>query len=148
MSLREDLQARIAVARAETDRLEKEREDRAELAELEATAAKAERDAKDAKVIVEIEEKHGVIDGVRLVRVDTELGVVVLKRANHLIYKRFRDAGEAKTEDLEKLVRPCLVHPDKSAFDAMVEDVPAILDRCANAIVKLAGFRMKEVAGK
>lgn len=105
----------------------------------------AERDARDEEAIAEAEDAHGA-EKIAVVR--TSIGCVIVKRPNPLIYKRFRDKGEAKTADLDKLVRNALVYPDASKFDSMLEELPATLDHAANKVVELAGFRAKEVSGK
>jgi hypothetical protein len=144
-------------------------EARAKLADL--AAKKASRDAEaeakrelesvmrelaDAQAICDAEEKHGqcleygaaVADGRKIAVVRTDLGSVIVKRPNHLIFKRFQDSGEANAQEFDRLVRPCLVHPDGATFDRYIEDQPAILARVAGAVATLAGVRMKELAGK
>ncbi len=104
-----------------------------------------EQKAADEEAISAAEAKHGT-KRIRVVR--TELGCVIVKRPNAVLYKRFRDQESAKTEDLEKLTRPCLVHPDASAYDRMLNEEPGTLDRVADAVIFLAGFRAREVSGK
>jgi len=69
---------------------------------------------------------------------------VILRRPSSIHYKRFRDKGKANTIAFEKLVRPCVVHPDATAFDRILDEEPGTLDRCASAVVELAGFRDEE----
>ncbi len=104
-----------------------------------------ERKATDEEAVFTAEGEHGAK---RIRVVETDFGCVIVKRPNPVHYKRFRDRESAKTADLEKLVRPCLVYPDASAFDRMLDEAPATLDRVADAVVHLAGFRAKEVSGK
>ncbi len=144
----EELKARLAKAKGEFSAFEKKQEDDAPLRALQAEVQAAERRTKDAAAIAVVEEKHGPIDGKKFSRLDTDQGVIVVKRPNHLHYQRFRDAGEVKTADLIKLVTPCLVHPDKVGFETMIEEQPGILDRTANLVVTLAGFSAKEASGK
>jgi len=135
------------------------------------TARKAVRDAdaealrslekvrlalRDEEAIATAEEKHGQAleygsgpaEGRKVAIVRTDLGAVIVKRPNHVLFKRFQDSGEANAEEFDKLVRPCLVHPDGATFDRYVEDQPAILGRVAGAVATLAGIRMKELSGK
>lgn len=140
-----DLDARLAAARAKKNEAAEKRTalevEGAKLHEVEA----AERDARDEVAISEAEERFGAK---KIAVVRTEVGCVIVKRPHPLIYKKFRDRGELKTTDLEKLVRACLVHPDGNALDKVFEEEPAALDRAANCVVELAGFRAKENAGK
>lgn len=141
----DDLDARLAAARARRNAAEERRNALAEAEEKRREVEAEERDARDEEAIADAEAEHGPR---RIAVVRTDVGCVIVKRPNPVIYKRFRDRGETKTVDLEKLVRSCLVHPDSNAFDRLLDDVPAALDRAANAVVELAGFRAKEVSEK
>ena len=67
----------------------------------------------------------------------------VFRKPTRAEYKRFRsmvntpgqggDAGES-------LARSCVVHPAPEAFDALLEDYPAICEASAQDIGKLAGL--------
>lgn len=129
--------------RAATNRREAKAAELAPLAEL----AEAEQAADDAEALEAAEEKHGAL-GTHLRTIETDHGLVILKRPNPLHYKRFRDAGKQSTEAFERLVRPCVVHPASSRFDHILDTLPATLDRCADAVVELAGFRQKESGAK
>lgn len=140
------LQERLAKAKAARLEVERRREDAAELEALKAEVEREERGVVDRQAYERLEQEYGAK---KIAIVDTDQGWVILKRPTNMLYKRFRDQGaEAKTADLERLVNPCVVHPDRAKFDAMVEETPALLDRAANAVVTLAGFRAKEVSKK
>ncbi len=139
------LRERLARARAQQREVEQKRNEAVELDTLRAEVEREERAASDMQKLAELEQEHGAK---RLLALETSQGMIVVRRPNNMLYKRFRDQGDAKTKDLEKLVRPCILHPDLGRFDNMVDEEPALLDRCANAVVKLAGFRAKEVSGK
>ncbi len=146
MSKIDEMKARLAKANAE-----KAEHERAivpdEAAALEAEVTAAELAAANAKAVREAVEKHGPL-GVKIALVDTALGVVIVKRPNHLHFKRFQDAGEITSAKLHELVQVCVVHPNLERFDALLEELPAVLTRCADAVVSLAGAKGKEVAGK
>lgn len=125
-------------------------------------AAKAKRDSEalvqeqlehetlalaDERAIAAAEEKHGPL-GKKLAAVHTDLGVVIVKRPNHLLFRRFQDSGEATYEEFDKLVRPCVVHPELGRFDAILEELPATMARLGNAVAILAGVKLKEAQGK
>jgi len=140
------LEERLAAARTRTREANAKRdaleEERTLLEQVEA----AEHEARDTEAIANAEAEHGAhkISAIKTKR----NGSVIVKCPHPIVYKRFRDKGDAKTTDLEKLVRKCLVYPNAGRFDTILEDEPATLDRAANACVELAGFRLKEVSGK
>ena len=144
---RQALEARLAEATARRQAAEEKREARLTASTLLARVEAEELAARDAEAVERCEQEHGAI-GKALRLVETEQGAIILKRPHPATYKRFRDKGEANTAAFDKLVRPCVVHPGKVEFDRMLEEMPAILDRCANAVVELAGFRAREISGK
>lgn len=125
-----DAEARAAAAEAE----------RASLAAVEA----AEREASDAEARVAAAEKHGD----KITCIDTDMGVVIVKRPNGAAYHKWQDAAKFDTVALKKLVYPCLVYPHADVFDRILDALPATLTRVANAVVELAGARSAELAGK
>ena len=101
----------------------------------------------DEQALDKAEQEIGPI-GKKIMVVETPVGSIIVKRANHLVFKKFQDMQSLKTADLEKLVRPCIVHPEASKVDRIFEDLPATLVRVANAVSTLAGARAEEVSGK
>lgn len=142
-----EIEKRLRELRELRAAVEERRKQRHEEAATEEAVAREERALRDAKAIDEAEEKHGPLDR-KIAAVDTDAGVVIVKRPNHILFKKFQDSGDASTQAFDKLVRPCLVHPSQSEFDRMLEDQPAILGRAASAVCELAGVRVKEVMGK
>jgi hypothetical protein len=138
---------RLAALKAERARILEAREQReAETAtarELEeVTQQLADEKAIDAAI-----EAHGPLDK-KIATVQTTAGLVIVKKPNHVLFKRFQDSGESSTDEFTKLVRPCVVYPDKPRFDAMLDDSPGILGPCAKAVCLLAGVKLKEVSAK
>ena len=140
-----DLDARLVAARAKKNEAEERRtaleESEAKLREV----FEAERDAADEVAIADAEAEYGA-KKIGIVR--TEVGVVIVRRPNSVTFKKFRDRGQTKTVDLERLVGACLVYPDRDALDKILDEKPAALDRAANAVAELAGFRAEEVSEK
>lgn len=99
------------------------------------------------QAIAKAEDAHGPL-GKRIQAIDTDLGVVIVQRPDHIRFKRFQDSADASTAEFYKLVVPCLVHPKADRFDAMLQEQPAILARVATQVCVLAGVRLKENAGK
>lgn len=119
----------------------------ASLVSPDAELARAERDAADAEAIVKAAADYGADE---ITTVPTDQGVVILKRAHSAAMRRFMDRDPAKTkiEDIEALVRPCVVYPDVVVYDAMVEKQPLIATRCGKALAQLAGAEREAQAGK
>lgn len=107
----------------------------------------AELAARNESALADAEAAHGPL-GRKIAAVDTDLGVVILKRPNHLLFRKFQDTGEATFEGVYRLVRPCLVYPDVETFDRWLEEQSGILARCGGAVATLAGIRAKDLAGK
>lgn len=80
--------------------------------------------------------------------VRSEAGSVVIKRPMLAVYRRYQDEGEANHKTLRKLVEPCVVHPSLAEFDQMLEQLPHLLNRVADAVARLAGVTREEIAKK
>lgn len=143
----EAIKARLEAVRARRAELEQAAAGRAAERSLAEQLEREERELKDREALDAAEAEHGAL-GRRIAAVHTDLGVVIVKRSNAVLFKRFQDKGSVKSEDLDKLVRPCLVYPDGGAFDRILDELPATLLRVANAVSELAGARAEEVAGK
>lgn len=152
----DDFTKQLEDVRARRAKLEAEKAARDEENDLRARLAKETRALRDEEALAEAEGKHGsaveygssAADGRKIAAVRTDLGIVIVKRPNHLHFKRFQDSGEATQTEFLKLCVPCLVHPDTATFERYIEEQPAILSRVAGAVALLAGVRMKELAGK
>jgi hypothetical protein len=142
-----DLAERLAKVRAERAALAaakaKADADRALEVELEAE----ELALKDDQAIAHAEAEHGPV-GKKIATVHTDLGVIIVKRPNMTLFRRFQDTGSMKHADLDKLVRPCRVYPDEAAFDRILDELPATVARVASAVCELAGVRQQDTGGK
>ncbi len=137
--------AKAAVAAGAAKRAEQDAE-REVLEEIE----RLERRAKDDVAIAAAEAAHGPV-GKKIAVVETDLGAVIVKRAHPAKFKQWCDLGserQLKSVEIEKFVRPCVVHPDAAALDQIFEELPATPARLANAVYELAQGRSKEVQGK
>lgn len=75
--------------------------------------------------------------------------IVILKRPHAAAFKAFQDKEGAKLDDIEALVKPCVVYPEAAVFDRLVTtEQPAVLVRCAEAVCYLAGARRSTELGK
>lgn len=137
----------LAEVRAKRAKLAAEREARAAATAVEDELARESMALANEEAMAKAEAEHGPL-GKRIRALDTDLGVVILKRPDHRHFKRFQDAGQVTTLELEKLVGPCIVHPSRERWDEMLTEQPALLMRAGNVVAELAGVRMQETAGK
>lgn len=148
MNTKEELEARLEAARKKRAAIAEERDARAQERQLLEQVESEERAAQNEEAISQAESEYGPV-GSKILTFESELGVVIVKRPHPIHYKEFRDrAAEAKSEDLEKLVRRCLVHPSADGLTRILDEQPAVLEHLADRCVTLAGFRAKEVLGK
>jgi hypothetical protein len=138
---------KLSELRSKRAALEAAREKRALEAELAEETLREERALADAEAIDAAEREHGLV-GKRIMVIQTELGAVIVKRAHANTFRKFMDGGKHSTADLEKLIRPCLVHPPLEQFEAIIKEQPFTLNRVSDAIATLAGVRAEDVSGK
>jgi hypothetical protein len=141
------LEARRDKALAQLEQFEKAREDRrkAQLARRE--AEDAENDSRDAPHIAKAEEEIGPI-GTKIALVETTLGTIIVKRPNHLVWKKYTRKEKVSADDVEALIRTCLVYPEKARFDAIWEELPGVGSRLIDAVSDLAGLMGRDRRGK
>jgi len=141
------LAERLQNARLERSRLAEERDKREAAAALLAEVESEERALRDEQAIEKAVAEYGELGG-KINVYPTTLGVVILKKPHHVLFRRFQDQGEFNNLECEKLVRTCLVHPDKSEFDRYLTEQPGILVPLANLACALAGVKVGAAAGK
>lgn len=137
----------LEVAKAELKALADAAQARVDAASDAAELASLRRQIADAKAIASAEETHGPV-GTRIARYDTDLGVVIVKRPNHLFYRQFTDAGKLDTNTCLTLVLRALVHPSREEFDRYAEEQPGIVIPLASLVAQLAGTRAAELSAK
>ena len=142
-----ELDARMATATAEHDRLAMLREQTDKLAKKRAAVEAKERAILDDEKLAELAAQHGEV-GKKIGVVQTDGGMIVDKKPNHLVYRKFQDSPGAKTEDAMKIAYQCLLYPDATHLDKLLEEYPAKLNAMVFTISRLAGFSAEEIAGK
>lgn len=142
----QELEARRQEARRRREAAEAASEQARQLEVLKLEVEAEERAAKEAEAFAKLEVEHGPI-GKRLLVVNTDAGSIVVKRPNHVMWKRFQDKPD-QAGALDRIVAHCLVYPGKVEFDQLCEEVPAAPTLAANAVCKLAGFNMQDFSGK
>ena len=74
---------------------------------------------------------------------------VVLRKPTRAEYKRYRGLihGDGKAEASEWLARAtCVYPPSPDAFDALLEDYPAIPEACGSKLGELLGLATEQAA--
>lgn len=140
------LEERMRAAKAARSALAKSRAEKTAQLELEAAVEAEERALKDEQALACAEDEIGPV-GKKICTVPTDLGIVILKKPHPAVYNRFQDKGELTTRALTEFVQPSLVYP-KDRFDQILDELPATLALCGNAIAELAGARRVETQGK
>jgi hypothetical protein len=140
------LDERLAKAKAARQRVAEEKAAREAAGATLAAVQAEELAALDEAAIEKAESEVGLV-GAEIALVKTPAGVVIVKRPQKLLYRVFQHS-KMNDVDMEKLVGPCLVHPDRVAFDALQERWPALLMNTTIVIGALAGAGMEKTAGK
>lgn len=130
--------AEAAELRAKLDAMRAKREQREADEAPERELAAARQAVRDEQALGDAIDQHGAV-GVHLATVRTAMGLVILKRSSAMRFRRFQDKGDATTEDVLALVRPCVVWPAPGELDVLLNDLPATLTRLASAVITLAG---------
>jgi hypothetical protein len=78
--------------------------------------------------------------------------VVLLKRAEAIVVKRYNDQNRGKATATEEqtlqYVVPSVEHPTRDEFKAWVKDHPQMVYECAPELRRLEGLRLEEKSGK
>ncbi|MBA3841098.1 MAG: hypothetical protein H0X39_00485 [Actinobacteria bacterium] len=143
----EHAQQELARIKAERAKLRDAREKREAASSLADELARERRALLDETAVEKAVVEHGKL-GEAIAAIYTTEGVVIVKKPNHMHYRRLQDKGEYDSKAAEAFVRPYVVHPDKSTFDAYVESQPATLTQAFDAATYLCGARAKEAVGK
>jgi predicted transcriptional regulator len=145
----EEMEARLAAARARRTEIAAARAKRDEALELSERLAAEERGVKDDEALEAAERKHGAI-GKGIVVLRTDLGCVIVKRPPGPLYKRFAEITDKITVvDCEKLVRPSIVYPGDVEREVVdMGAVDRIFDTYHAAPIQLAGMVRDLVTGK
>lgn len=144
----DSLQARLDAARARRAAAEERLESARKAAQLQREIDQEDRAAKEAEALEALEAEHGPL-GEMIWKLETTMGMVVVKRPTAMRFRSFQD-GKISNTTAEIFVRDFVVYPSKAEFNAIVNALPAIVMRCADACSQLAGHRTErdEVRGK
>jgi hypothetical protein len=142
-----DTSAELARLRAAREAIAAARRSRAEADEPRAQLAAEALALKNEEAIEVAEQEYGALNK-RIRVVQTDIGVVIVKRAHPNVFKRFVDQGKHSTKECEELVRACLVYPTLAEFEAMCAEQPMLGVFAANAVSYLAGVRAEDLSVK
>lgn len=143
----DDIAEQLKVLRAKRAELAAAREAKEAQQALELELVAEQRALRDEQALTDAIDKYGAVDRA-IATVETDMGLVIVRRASAIKFRRFQDKEEYSTDDVLSLVRPCLVHPSAPDLDAMLEEQPALITRLGSAVARLAGVRTKELAKK
>ncbi len=130
---RDEMQQRKAV-RDESQRLQRE---------IEQESIKLKND----QVLECLESEHGAL-GEKIAAVFGPRGVVVVRKPNTILFRKWVDEGKTTTAASIAFVRTCVLSPDQATFDEWLEERPGMLASLLHSCLMLAGFNAEEVAGK
>ena len=140
---------RIGKARAQRAALSEQREAQKRIARVLQEAEAEEQAGRDDETCARLEAEHGKM-GEKIARVDTAAGMVVVRRPQQAVFRRWQSKRDDSLlpEHLEKLVFDSLLYPSKADFGRMLEELPGIIVRTADAVIDLAGVGKKNIEGK
>jgi len=143
----EELERRIRDAREKSSEYEEKLSERERIKELEKRAQFEENKARDLPYIQAVEDEYGEI------RVhNTPLGAVVVRKPHHLVFQKFsRNAASSKgmkDQDIWALVRSCVVYPDITKVEDIVEEYPGVTAILATKIIELGNGEAENFEGK
>jgi hypothetical protein len=75
----------------------------------------------------------------------------LFRRPTRAEYKRYRSKifdVESRDSATEQLTRACVLYPDPAAFDALLEELPALGETVGAEVLKSAGVANAEAAKK
>lgn len=145
-----DGNGRLAELKAARAQLAADREARATLT-AEQQIAIEERALADDQALARAESEIGALDR-EIKSVDTDMGVVIVKRAHPAVYRRFSAkmtrSASGGLDEARELASACRVHPSAEELDRIFERMPHVAVQCASKIIELAGARSEEVNAK
>jgi integrase len=141
------LRARNAELEAKLEPLRAAAEARAAAEQLRRENEALENEVRDAPAIAAAVQEHGPI-GTKTALVETSMGTIVVKRPQHLVWKKYTQKDKVTPDDVERLIRSCLVYPDKARFDEIWETLPGVGARLIDAVGELAGLMGRDRSGK
>lgn len=115
--------------------------------ETEPEEVRLTREIEDETAIAAAIEAHGAI-GEKIALIRTRMGVVIVRRPDKPVWRRFSDGKETTGKEGRGLVIPSLVHPTAARFDEIEREYPAVLEQAVTLVTDLAVARDKEATGK
>lgn len=129
----------------ETAQAELEHEQQAHAAEVQ--LKHLQRDAADARLLAHAERELGPIDTGAYGYVKTELGVVILKPPNELLWRRFQDQNNPSEETTRKFLDTCRFAPELELYEQILSAYPGVLGAIAKLVPRLAGYNEDRIVG-
>lgn len=137
-------EVRPLTAVEELAQLEAQEADEARAAKLGKAEADARAELANRKIVKELSAR---LSGVKLHRIDTDAGMVIIKRVSATQYRAFFALcldEEQRANANAVLTAAAVVHPDPDAWEKICEDFPAVLASVSKAVVVFNGGVVKE----
>lgn len=118
--------------------------------EAKATAAREAAELHEVELFElesRLEKEHGS-RGKDFEIVETVEGPIAVKLGEGVLHTRFQGAKDINETTIHDYVFPCVVHPAKEAYLAIVGRRPGVALRCALALSALYGTKAGDDAGK
>jgi len=133
------LRDKAAAARAAREAAQAKREESEEV--------RLQREIETEDAIAAAIESHGAV-GDKIAVLRTPMGVIIVRRPDKPVWRRFSDGKETTGKEGRGLVIPSLVHPTAARFDEIEREYPAVLEQAVTLVTDLAVARDKEATGK
>jgi hypothetical protein len=144
------LQAKIAAERRALSAVES-RVTPSKIEQAEAELAALQRERADAETMEKLEAKYGK-RGEKIASMSTPEGMIVIRRPELPIYKKFIDSMKPETgasvADQDHFVRSTLIHPSMDEFCRIRDALPGVLGVLTDLGLRLGGVKKVELQGK
>ncbi len=147
MSEADDTVSELEKLKAELRAVEARRTERSLSSAAAEELAAVKLELANSRALEAAEAKYGALDDY-IATYSTKLGVVIVRRPHHVIYKRFADKQKLDMEAIMPLIKNALAYPDYTTFEGWLEELPGIAVPIANVICRLAGVRTTEISEK
>jgi len=135
------LEQRVEQIRAERSRKQKAADEAVRQAMLEGEIKLAEIEANEGVEGRDFKAIFSSVDG----------AMVVVRKPKPVVHERFIKKqldNKASVQDLDELVRSCLIYPDRPTFQKICDTAPNMLFLVSDAIVGLGGKSQEGLTGK
>ncbi len=107
--------------------------------------ADTDQELRNARAIDAAEEKYTTVLGKGLRALAAPNGeIVIVRKPAFATFRKFQDSKEKAHDAASAFVKGCLVHPEREAYAALLEEYPGMLMRLVTACAEMAGHATEE----